>query len=475
LTGSGAGARAPGAWPALWAGFTVLLVATGVNFAFGILFKPILGELGVDRSTLALAATASLLVNAGGQPLFGALIDRLGPRRVVLASMALMTVGTGLVGRVDRAWQFVALYGIVAAIGYTGCGILSVAVHVSRWFPGERGFVTAVAASGFSLGHLVFTQVAAHAAAALGWRRTYGVLTVVLAVTLVALVGWLRDAPAAAAPGPTTLPGGGPATTPAGASTPRTGGSAATVPAGGPAPAPAARRPRDGAAPRLDAPPAASLDRRAALATGGFWAMTAGLMGCGFTDFLLTTHLAPHATDLGLGTAVAANAVSLWAAANVVGILAGGSLATRLGARRTLVLTYAVRAAALFYLPLVREAWQLYLFAALFGATFFTTAPLSSTLVGDLFGPAHHGAIFGAANLFHHTAGALGSYAGGLVFDLTGSYRPIFLAGALIVVGSAVVTSLARPPGRPAPSGRAGAADPRPAPRHPAGGPGTAS
>ena len=91
------------------------------------------------------------------------------------------------------------------------------------------------------------------------------------------------------------------------------------------------------------------------------------------------------------------------------------------------MLTYGVRAAALFYLPLVREPWQLYLFAALFGATFFTTAPLSSTLVGQLFGPAHHGAIFGASNLFHHSAGALGSYAGGLVFDLTGSYRPIFL------------------------------------------------
>jgi predicted MFS family arabinose efflux permease len=109
------------------------------------------------------------------------------------------------------------------------------------------------------------------------------------------------------------------------------------------------------------------------------------------------------------------------------------------------VLTYGVRAASLFYLPLVREPWQLYLFAALFGATFFTTAPLSSTLVGQLFGPAHHGAIFGASNLFHHSAGAFGSYAGGLVFDLTGSYRPIFLASALIVVGSAAVTWLARP------------------------------
>jgi MFS family permease len=183
--------------------------------------------------------------------------------------------------------------------------------------------------------------------------------------------------------------------------------------------------------------------------TPAFWALTVGLMGCGFTDFLMTTHLAAYATDLGMTPAVAANAISLWAAANVVGILVAGTVAARTGTRAALVLTYGLRAAALFYLPLVREPWQLYLFAGLFGATFFTTAPLSSTMVGQLFGPAHHGAIFGASNLFHHSAGALGSYAGGLVFDVTGSYRSMFLLAGLVVVGSAVVTSLARPPAAP--------------------------
>lgn len=402
---------APGAGRlgALAAGFAVLFVGTGANFAFGILFKPILGELGVDRSTLALAATASLLVNAAGQPAFGALVDRFGPRRVILASMALMTLGTALVSQVTGPSQFIGLYGVVVAVGYTGCGILPVSVHVSRWFPTERGFVTAVAACGFSLGHLAFTQVAAHAATAVGWRQTYLLMAAVLAGSLGVFVFGLRDAPARA---------------------------------GGAAPRVDATRRQD---PSREAPPATpSMDRRTALATPAFWAMTVGLMGCGFTDFLMTTHLAPHATDLGMTPGVAANAISLWAAANVLGILAAGTAATWIGTRPALVLTYGLRAASLFYLPLVREPWQLYLFAGLFGATFFTTAPLSSTLVGQLFGPLHHGAIFGAANLFHHSAGALGAYAGGLVFDLWGSYRPIFLLAALVVVGSAAVTSLAR-------------------------------
>jgi MFS family permease len=339
--------------------------------------------------------------------------------------MALMTVGTALVSRVDGPWQFIALYGVVVAVGYTGCGILPVSIHVSRWFPAERGFVSAVAACGFSLGHLAFTQVAARAAAVVGWRQTYVLLASAIAAALAIFAFVLRDAPAAVG----------------------------QAPSGHPAPR---RDPWPGTPMGLP-----SLDRRAALATPAFWAMTVGLMGCGFTDFLMTTHLAPYASDLGMTPTVAANAVSLWAAANVLGILVAGTVAARIGTRAALVLTYSLRAAALFYLPFVGEPWQLYLFAGLFGATFFTTAPLSSTLVGQLFGPAHHGAIFGAANLFHHSAGALGSYAGGLVFDVAGSYRPIFLLAALMVVGSAAVTTLARRPGstveqsRARPTGRA--------------------
>ena len=156
---------------ALATGFAVLFVGTGSNFTFGVLFRPILDELGGDRSTLALAATLSLLVNAVSQPALGGLVDRFGPRRVILWAMALMAVGTALASRVGGPWQFIALYGVVIAVGYTGCGILPVSVHVSRWFPGERGFVSAVAATGFSLGQVTLTQVAARAAAPLGWRR----------------------------------------------------------------------------------------------------------------------------------------------------------------------------------------------------------------------------------------------------------------------------------------------------------------
>ncbi len=395
-----------GAWSAVGAGFAVLFLCTGVNQSFGILFKPILNEFGGDRATLSFAATASLLVYALSQSVFGPLIDRFGPRRVMLPSLALMAFGTALVSTAASPWQMALLYGVVAAVGYTGTGILPVSVYVARWFPGRSGFAMAVAASGFSLGHLVLTQVAAHAAQAMGWRRTYLLLAALLVMALPAFAVWLREPP---------------------------------------------RMPVTSGLPEIPPAYAASLNRRAALGSAAFWWMTAGYIGCGFTDFLIVTHLAPFASDLGLGQARAANAVSLLAAANIAGILAAGSVSDRLGTRRALVITYVLRAASLCFLPLVQEAWQLYLFAILFGATFFTTAPLSSAFVGDLFGPGHQGSIFGMANMFHHFGAALGAYAGGLSFDLTQSYRGIFFASAVLVAASAAVTAVARPLRRPLP------------------------
>jgi MFS family permease len=343
--------------------------------------------------------------------LLGTLIDRAGPRRVILLSMALMALGTGLVGLGRLPWHLIALYGIVAGVGYAGSGILPVSVYVGRWFPGERGLGLALVASGFSLGQLVFAQAATHLAATVGWRWTYAVLAAVLAASLPAVAAWLREPP----------------------------------------------RPAPGSARALPAVEAAGLDRRAALTTAAFWRMTAALMGCGFTDFLIVTHLAPFATDLGLSPGVAANAVSLLAAANAAGILAAGALAARVGARPALAATYLLRAVSLFCLVVVQDGWQLYLFAVLFGATYFTTAPLSATLTGQLFGPAHHGAIFGAANLFHHLAGALGAYAGGLAFDVAGSYRTLFVASGFLIVGSTLVTALPQADPRRPPAARRGA------------------
>lgn len=187
---------------------------------------------------------------------------------------------------------------------------------------------------------------------------------------------------------------------------------------------------------------------------------TFGLLGgayfaCGFTDFMITTHLAALAVDRGLGQSTGAHALSLLAVTNVAGLLVAGRLADRTSTRTALIGVYLVRALALTLLPFAGGRGGLYLFAILFGLTFFTTAPLTSALVNEHYGLARTGRVFGAANAIHHVAGATGAYLAGRVFDATGSYLPAFVLGAAVVYAAAVLTwRLEGAPGR----GRAGGA-----------------
>ena len=70
--------------------------------------------------------------------------------------------------------------------------------------------------------------------------------------------------------------------------------------------------------------------------------------------------------------------------------------------------------------------WLLYLAMAMFGLGFFTTAPLAAGLVGDLFGNLRMGTIMGIIMASHIVGVAIGGFAGGLTFELTGSYYTFF-------------------------------------------------
>lgn len=370
--------------------FTTLLVSSGVNLSFGLFVTPLAGEFGGSRAVVSLAATTNLLLFGVTQPLFGRMVDAAGPRPVMVLGLALMAAGNLAMSGISAPWQLYLAYGVLGGAGVTGAGILTVSVLILRWFRQGRGTVLTVIATGSSLGQAIFYQGAAWLTQAHGWRTTYLVFGAILAL-LAPVCWWLvtDDPPgetcdAGAAPAPTGLPG---------------------------------------------------------VLTGHTFGLLAGAyVACGFTDFMITTHLAALAVDRGLGTATGAHALSLLAIANVAGLLLAGRLADRVGNRSALVAVYLVRALALSLICVVGGRGGLYAFAFLFGLTFFTTAPLTSALISELYGLALTGRVFGAANAVHHLAGATGAYLAGQVFDLTGSYLSVFALGATTVYAATVLT-----------------------------------
>jgi MFS family permease len=163
-------------------------------------------------------------------------------------------------------------------------------------------------------------------------------------------------------------------------------------------------------------------------------------IGCGF----LMTHIIIFTTDFGYSAMVGATLLSVIGALNLVGLLVTGHLSDRFNRGRMLAVTHVIRTIAfliglVFILAGGQPLWILYAMMVLFGFGWFTTAPLTTGLVADIFGNRSMGTIIGIVMSCHTIGTAIGAYAGGLSFDLTGSYRPVFIAQVALELAAAVM------------------------------------
>jgi predicted MFS family arabinose efflux permease len=104
----------------------------------------------------------------------------------------------------------------------------------------------------------------------------------------------------------------------------------------------------------------------------------------------------------------------------------------RLGYTWLLGWIYAGRAVTLVFLVFARDPASLFVFAVAFGIVDFSTVAPTTALSTIIFGRRSAGTVFGLVALSHQLGSALGSYAGGVLHTLTGSYTAFFLAGAAL-------------------------------------------
>ena len=136
-------------------------------FAVGIFFKPILEEFGLDRATLSLVQTVSLFVFAAASPFLGRLIDRCGPRAMILASVFTQTASGVIIGLAANLWHLYAgrfLYEIRA--------MHATQVLVNRWFVKKRGRALGIVATGMPIGALFLSPLSQYLVDTWGWRET---------------------------------------------------------------------------------------------------------------------------------------------------------------------------------------------------------------------------------------------------------------------------------------------------------------
>lgn len=415
------------------AGITMgaLIAAAAFRSSTGALIEPIEDDFGWSRATTSGAVTLNLVVYGLTAPFAAALMERFGIRRVVSASLVLVSLGSGLTLVMSSPWQLWLLWGFAVGVGTGSLALVFGAIVANRWFVKHRGIVVGVFSAASSTGQLVFLPVIAHLADGPGWRWAAGVVSgfALLLVPLVLLL--LRDRPEDVG---TTAYGADPDAPPAVPVTASTG--AARV---------ALTTLRDSARSKT------------------FWILFITFWICGWsTNGLIGTHLIPAAHDHGMPPTTAANLLALIGVFDIIGTVASGYLTDRIDPRKLLCGYYFFRGLSLLFVssllgPEVHPS--LFLFVVFYGLDWVATVPPTVALCREHFGIERSGVVFGWVFASHMVgAGVAASYAG-LIRQVTGDYLTAWLtAGGLCILAAGMcllipkVPALASPAPEPAPT-----------------------
>jgi MFS family permease len=401
------GAMAPSPWlpwvvvGAVW---LTLAIASGLYFSFPVFFVALLDEFGWSRGATAAAFSISSVMQGVLSPVVGMLVDRLGPRRVMLGGAAVLGLACVLASRIGSLWSLYAVTGVLAAIGLCAVSWVPSGTLIARWFAERRGSVLGIAFSGMGAGVLVMGPLAQWLISAHGWRAAYAILGIGTLLVLLPLIGGgVREAPVATAPA------------------------------------------RGEAQP---APVTARRDVGDALRTGAFWALFFAYLCTPLAVFSVVTHSVAFAVDHGFARLFVAGIFGLTGLLSVVGRILFGMAADRIGRAASATISYGCTAFGTLCL-LALEIWPhaaaLYGYALFFGLGFGARGPIIAAMASQIFPGRRFGVIYGILSVGNGIGGGVAPWFGGYVHDVTGSYRVAFLvAVGFCAVGSACFW-LARP------------------------------
>jgi MFS family permease len=407
------GRGAPTAWLVVATVWLTLGIAFGLFFSFPVFFIPLLEEFGWSRGVTAGAFSVAAIVQGLLSPVVGVLVDRLGPRRVMLAGAVVLGLSGLLASRIASLWSLYLVTGVGVAAGVCALGWVPSGALIAGWFRHRRGSMMGLAFSGMGAGVLAVGPLAQWLISAIGWRQAYVALGAGTLVTLVPLA-WLglREAPA-----------------------------------------PVASRGVEVASARGEAGQE-EMDVRAALATRPFWALFLAYVFTPLAVFPVVTHQVAFAVDQGFPRLFVAGIFGLTGLMSSVGRIVFGVAADRIGRVASAVLSYACTAAGTLAL-LALETWPaaawLYLYALLFGLGFGARGPIITAMAAQLFPGRRFGAIYGVMSIGNGVGAGVGPWFGGALHDLTGSYRLAFLVAVAFCFAGSACFWLA---GRPAQDGR---------------------
>jgi MFS family permease len=372
----------------------IITVAMGTRNTLGLFMQPMTVSHGWTRETFAFALALQNLVLGMTSPFTGALADRFGSVKVMCTGGILYTLGLIAMAFTQTGWQLDLAAGALIGVGQACTTYTVVFGLLGKLFPPERRtMVFGTASAAGSIGQFVMVPYAGTLLAQLGW---FGALTVMACTTflITPLAALLIERRARAQ-----------------ASAPR-------------------QRPAQSGRAAL----------REAFGHRGYRLLIAGYFVCGFQLAFITVHLPSYVNDLGFAPSVGVTALALVGLVNIFGSLAAGYLGQRYSKKRLLAGIYFSRAIGVtLFITLPPSEWTIWGFAIVMGSGWLATVPLTSGLIGQIFGTAWMATLSGIAFFSHQAGSFLGVWLGGWLYDHTGSYQITWLVSIALGVIAAMV------------------------------------
>ncbi|HWH78399.1 MAG TPA: MFS transporter, partial [Candidatus Binatus sp.] len=389
--------------------FLTTLTSAGVRSSPSVLIHPLEAEFGWSRTMIASAVSMNLLLFGVAAPLSGYLIDRFGPRKVMMGSLMLLILGVSGTMLMTQFWQFFLVWGVIVGIGAGGVGSVLTATVGNRWFVAKRGLALGILGSASSTGQIIFLPLFMAMITYAGWRLGSMALIIVAMVLLPLIFLFMRDDPSEVG------------LQPYGADDPQAVAGGATSLRG--------RSAKN-----------ATITAREVISHPTFWLLCGSFFVCGGTaNGLIGTHLIPHEIEIGIPQIAAAGLLGLMGALNMVGTIFSGWMIDKVRPNRWLALVYALRGCSLLILPFVRDYMGLVAFAIIYGLDWFATVPPSMAITADTFGRQNVGKVYGWIFMSHQIGAAIMASAAGAVRTYVGDYQPAFFAGGVIAMVAATL------------------------------------
>ena len=390
-------------WIPVICGAIILTIGIGARQSFGIFQKPIAADLNVGRELWSFSNALALLLMGVFAPFAGNLADRFGTAPTVGAGSALYVTGMLMIAMAGEG-VMLTVGNALAGIGMAAAGFGPILGAIGRQTPVEwRSSALGIATAGGSFGQFAIVPLASILQNRLdNWHSTMFVLAAV-SVMMVPLSVGLRENRAA------------------------------------PSKAAGARRPQS------------SKDAlQEAFRTQGFWLLTIGFFVCGFHVTFIGLHLPSYISDNSVGLSFFGRPISAielggWAIGlvglfNIVGSLLWGWLGGHHLRKDMLALLYALRALAFVLFLALPLSWiSVLLFAASLGFLWLGTVPLTSGLVGYMFGPVHMSMLWGIVFFSHQFGSFLGGWGAGRLYDIQGNYDLIWWISVGLGVFAALI------------------------------------